>query len=165
MKNSAISVIIPALNEENYIGTLLESLKAQTFKDFEVIVVDGNSKDRTRDIAKKYAKVVVEKRPNMGLAKNTGAKLAKGEIIFFTDADSKLSKNLLKTYYELFKEKDVVAATGPLSPLEKTSPFLSFGFMFDTTTITNLTIRMGAPCNKCAKFCCAKIHIQAIRRL
>ena len=54
-----ISVIIPALNEEKYIRHSLDGLSHQTFKDFEIIVVDSNSKDRTRQIAKKYAKVIV----------------------------------------------------------------------------------------------------------
>ena len=77
----AISVIIPALNEEKYIGNVLDALRKQTFKDFEIIVVDGNSTDRTREIAKKSAKVIIEKRPRIGLARNTGAKLAKADLL------------------------------------------------------------------------------------
>jgi cellulose synthase/poly-beta-1,6-N-acetylglucosamine synthase-like glycosyltransferase len=55
-----ISVIIPALNEEKYILNSLEGLKKQSFKDFEVIVSDGGSSDRTREIARKYARVIID---------------------------------------------------------------------------------------------------------
>jgi glycosyltransferase involved in cell wall biosynthesis len=146
MKNPAISVIVPSLNEEKYIGNVFDGLDAQTFKDFEVIVVDGNSTDKTREIVKKRGgKVIIERRPHIGLARNTGAKAAKGEILFFTDADSKPSKDLFKTYYEYFKEKGAVAATGPLSPLEKTTDFLEFGYKFATITLVKLTFGLGKP--------------------
>lgn len=48
------SIVIPALNEENYIGTLLDSLVGQEFKDFEVFVVDGDSEDGTRKVVESY---------------------------------------------------------------------------------------------------------------
>ena len=69
----AISVIIPALNEEKYIRYVFEGLRSQTFKDFETIVVDGNSTDRTREIARKYAHVIIDKHTGIGRARNSGA--------------------------------------------------------------------------------------------
>ena len=113
-----ISVIIPALNEEKYILHSLEGLKKQSFKDFEVIVCDGNSTDRTREIAKKYAMVVIEKRKGMAAGRNGGARVAKGDILVFLDADTKPSKDLLKVYSNAFTN-GTVAATGPILPLEK----------------------------------------------
>jgi len=55
-----VSIIIPALNEEKTLPVLLDSIKAQDFSDYEVIVADANSKDRTREIAAEYGCRVVD---------------------------------------------------------------------------------------------------------
>ena len=54
-----ISVVIPTLNEEKYLPFCLESLTKQTFKEFEIIIADGNSTDKTQEIAHKYTKKVI----------------------------------------------------------------------------------------------------------
>ena len=61
-----LSVIIPTLNEENYIGYLLDCLVNQTLKDFEVIIVDGNSQDGTRDKALQFQGLLDIKFVNAG---------------------------------------------------------------------------------------------------
>ena len=71
MKNGspAISVVIPAFNEEKYLPACLEALKKQTFKNYELIVVDNNSTDKTAQIAKKFgARVVKEKKQGRNMA-------------------------------------------------------------------------------------------------
>jgi glycosyltransferase involved in cell wall biosynthesis len=90
-----VSVIVPARNEEANLGTCLESLVAQAGVDFEVIVVDDHSTDRTREIATSFARVrVIEAGPlpNGWTGKNnavtTGARQARGEWLLFTDADT-----------------------------------------------------------------------------
>ncbi len=140
-----ISVIIPAFNEEAYIAGVLESLTEQTFKDFEVIVVDKESTDRTRDIAAKYGKVIIEKREGIGLARNTGVQAAKGKIIFFTNADTKLAKNALGVHAKAFKNKKLVAASGPLVPLEETTAFIRFGYRFASVWLAKLSFALGQP--------------------
>ncbi len=140
-----ISVVIPTFNEEGYIKNVFDGLKRQSFKDFEVIVVDGNSTDRTREIARKYGKVVIEPKRNIGAARNTGVKYAKGEIVFFTNADTKPSKGLFKIYNELFKDKEIVAATGPLVPLEKATPFIRFGYWFASVNLAKFSFSIGKP--------------------
>jgi GT2 family glycosyltransferase len=141
-----ISIVIPAFNEENYIKTVFEGLKEQTFRNFEVIVVDGNSTDRTREIVKKNGgKVMIEPKRNIGAARNIGAKLAKGNLIMFTNADTKVSKNLLKTYAELFRDKDVVAASGPLIPRESTTGFIRFGYKFASVYLARISFAIGKP--------------------
>ena len=65
-KSMKFSVIIPTLNEEKYVGVLLNSLEKQEFKDFEVLVVDGNSKDSTCKVVRAYTKSV----PNFRLIKS-----------------------------------------------------------------------------------------------
>ncbi len=105
MKNSPkISVVIPAYNEEKYLPNLLSSLKSQSFRDFEIIVVDNNSTDKTAKIARSFgAKVVKEKIKGMTPAREKGFSSAKAEIIARTDADSTVSKNWLETIYQAFQ--------------------------------------------------------------
>ncbi|MCL5427597.1 MAG: glycosyltransferase family 2 protein, partial [Candidatus Marsarchaeota archaeon] len=95
-KRPEISVVVPAVNEERYIGYMFEGLSRQVFRNFEVIVVDGNSTDKTRDIARANgAKVIIEKRRGIGRARNVGAMTARGRIIVFIDADTKPSPTFL----------------------------------------------------------------------
>ncbi len=141
----AISVIIPALNEEKYIRHVLDGLRVQTFRDFETIVADGNSTDGTREIARRSARVVVEKRRGIGIARNTGAKAAKGNLLVFLDADTRPSKALLETYYDAFKNTDDVAATGPILPLERTKKRVNLGYKFVSILFVKSSILFGRP--------------------
>lgn len=87
------SVIIPTLNEEKFLPKLLTSLAGQTDKNFEVIVVDGASRDKTVAVAKTFAKklpklqVLVSAKASLPLQRNLGAKAATGEWLVFADAD------------------------------------------------------------------------------
>src|ERR1700733_2854768 len=113
-----ISVVIPAYNEETYLPACLEALNNQTYpKDkFEIIVVDNNSKDKTPLIAKKAgATVITEKIQGHVFALNAGMKKARGEIIASTDADTRVNKDWLAIIERVFRDKDVVAVTGPAS--------------------------------------------------
>ncbi len=83
-----ISVVIPTLNEEESIGHVLDKIPKDKKYDWEIIIVDGNSKDRTREIAeKKGAKVITEKRKGYGRAYKTGFQHASGDIIVTMDGD------------------------------------------------------------------------------
>lgn len=93
----SISVVIPAYNEEKYIEKVLQSLTFQTYKDFEVIIVDNNSSDSTGKIARKYgARVIFQKKRGLPLARQTGFMIAKGDIIVSTDADVVVQPDWLK---------------------------------------------------------------------
>lgn len=85
-----LSIIIPTLNEEKYLPLLLDSIKEQDFKDYEIIVADAGSKDNTVDIAKKYGCTVV-KGGLLPVGRNRGADAAKGDILLFLDSDVLLS--------------------------------------------------------------------------
>ncbi len=90
------SFVIPTLNEGKYIEDCLKSIQKQDRKDHEIIVVDSYSRDRTVQIARKYsARVLFEKRKGPGIARNTGAKHAKGKIIIFADADVRFERGFL----------------------------------------------------------------------
>lgn len=90
------SVVIPTLNEEAWLPNLLSDLKNQTYKEFEVIVVDGNSEDKTKAVAKRFQrlipnlKVINSNIRNVSVQRNLGAKQAKGKYLLFVDADSGL---------------------------------------------------------------------------
>lgn len=141
-----ISVIVPAFNEERYIKHLFRGLKAQTFRNFEVIVVDGNSTDHTREISKKCgATVVIDRKKNIGEARNCGVRSSSGEILLFTNADTTASSDLLMAYHELFKDRRVAAATGPLVPLEDTTKFIEFGYMFASVVLAKASFALGKP--------------------
>jgi len=95
--NIRFSIVIPCYNEEKYIAKTLKSIHKQDFTGaYEVIVVDNNCTDKTAEIAKKYgAKVIKEHRPGVCWARQAGTKVAKGEIIISTDADTTFDKNWL----------------------------------------------------------------------
>jgi glycosyltransferase involved in cell wall biosynthesis len=87
-----ISVIVPAFNEETYIGKTLSSLQlaaANCGCTVELIVVDNASTDRTSGLARSFGALVVsEARHNIGRVRNAGARIARGEVLVFVDADS-----------------------------------------------------------------------------
>lgn len=91
-----ISIVIPTLNEEKYLPKLLSCIKEQTFSDYEVIVADANSKDKTREIAKSFGAVVVDG-GMPGVGRNRGGEVAKGEMLFFLDADVTFNKKFLNS--------------------------------------------------------------------
>ena len=124
-KKPKLSVVVPTLNEENYIPNLMESLRNQTFKDFEVIVCDDKSEDRTVQIAVRYgARVIINNRVGEFKSRNIGAENAKGEIIVFTSADAILPKDVfIKTWKEFSRDRELVALFRPLFPYD--GPFWS----------------------------------------
>ncbi len=120
-----LSIIIPTLNEEDYLPRLLHSIKKQNFKDYEIIVADAGSKDNTLEIAKKYDCIIVPGGlPAKG--RNNGAKVAKGDLLFFLDADTILANNFLETSFKEFNSRKIDIASFCLRPYpeKKISYFL-----------------------------------------
>ncbi|MBR9682060.1 MAG: glycosyltransferase [Candidatus Aenigmarchaeota archaeon] len=103
-----ISVIIPTYREEKYIKKTLESVRKQTYPNYEIIVVDGNSPDATRKIARKYADKVINLRERgVAKARNVGTKVATGDIFVFLDGDTIIEKNFIKKIVNLFRNKNI----------------------------------------------------------
>jgi len=119
MKRLSVSIIIPTLNEEKYIEKTLKALKNQDFEGkFEIIVADGMSKDNTVKIAEKYAdKIILVKKRGIAAGRNEGARVAKGDVLIFVDADTVLLPNTISELVKAFKEKKVVGAACPIIPL------------------------------------------------
>lgn len=90
-----VSIVVPSMNSGKYIKQCLESIKDQTYKNIEIIVVDNGSKDNTRDIAKKYTKNVFIHGPERSAQINFGATKAKGKYIYRVDADFVLEKDVV----------------------------------------------------------------------
>jgi len=111
-----LSIIIPTYNEEKYLPLLLKSIKNQSFKDYEIIIADNKSKDKTRQIAKKYkCKIVDGGKPSIG--RNNGAKVAKSDILFFIDADCTIKKSFLQKALNEIKNKNIDVAGCYAQPL------------------------------------------------
>lgn len=116
-----ISVIVPTYNEESNIEQCLQSLANQSIprSEYEIIVVDGNSKDRTREIAEKYADLVfIQTRKKVGGARNDGAEASKGDIIATTDADCIIPRDWLARIEAGFRDPGVVQLYGLVEPIE-----------------------------------------------
>lgn len=97
-KKPMISVVIPTYNEERDISDCLRSLKKQSYKPIEIIVVDDGSTDKTREIVKKFkgVRLIEGEHKGPGFSRNLGAKNARGEILSFVDADMTFHKDYLK---------------------------------------------------------------------
>ena len=115
-----VSVIVPCYNEEMVLKSSLLSLIDQTYKNYEIIVVDDGSSDKTYLIAKSMEFIENNKRlvaltkPNAGKANalNFGISKAKGELILTVDADSKLSSSAIELMTEYFDDPQIGAVAG-----------------------------------------------------
>jgi glycosyltransferase involved in cell wall biosynthesis len=111
-----ISFVIPSLNEEEGIGKTLTEIPVEKLEkmgyDVEIIVVDGNSADHTREIAQKcHSEVLMEKEKGYGRAYKTGFKRAKGDIIITLDADASYPAGDVSKFVELLFEQDLYFIT------------------------------------------------------
>lgn len=91
------SIIIPVYNVEKYLKKCLDGVFNQTYKDYEVIVVNDGTKDNSMDIVKDYnVKVINQKNQGLSAARNAGVKKAIGDYLIFLDSDDYWEKDLLK---------------------------------------------------------------------
>ena len=125
MNKQKVSIIIRTKNEDNWLEACIKSIKSQTYKNFEIILVDNNSKDRTLEIAKKYKiKIIKIKKFLPGKAINLGIRNSNGSIIVCLSAhciptNNKWLLNLIKP----LKNKKVAGCYGRQKPLAYSSVF------------------------------------------
>lgn len=140
MKKYFFSVIIPTLNEEKYLPKLLSNLVNQQYKNFETLVVDGRSEDKTVALVDKFKKnldlkVVISKKRSVAYQRNLGAKKAKGSYLVFLDADSGVNKTFLKKL-ELYIKTTSALIIAPrisitkISAIEKTVNSISNNLIY-----------------------------------
>ena len=112
-----ISLVIPAYNEEKYIGSCLEyAIASCGEKLFEIIVIDNASTDKTGEIAKSFAgvKVIYEEKKGLTRARERGFRESQGDIIWYIDADTRMPLGWYDTVVKEFsKDKNLACLTGP----------------------------------------------------
>lgn len=111
-----ISIIIPVYNLEKYISECIDSVLSQTYQNFEIILVDDNSKDASVSVIKEFAErdariklILLEENHGAGYARNVGMKYAEGDYLMFLDGDDFFEKDMLEKLYKSSKinESDV----------------------------------------------------------
>lgn len=114
MKNKKVAVVVPAYNAEKTINKCLNSLLNQTFKNFEIIVIDDGSQDSTVKIVKSFVnknsnriKLICQKNKGVSCARNMGIRHAYADYITFMDADDYVDQNYLETLIMPVYEKNV----------------------------------------------------------
>jgi len=148
MKNPRISVIIPAHNEEGVIKRSIKSVLDQTFQDFEIVVVNDGSTDRTKEIVENYVendkriKIISSKTGHSGAyARNKGSAIAEGEILVFLDADALISEGFLKMVDKDFKDFKVDGLVHPKKDIHNN--FLSKCIALMAGNSRNLAKKIG----------------------
>jgi len=147
MKNY-FSVIIPTLNEEKYLPKLLGDLARQNDGTFEVLVVDGNSDDETKKMAKSFSKLFPfsffeNQKRNVAYQRNFGASKANGDYLFFLDADSRLTANFIKKLKNEIEKKKGLLFLPAVAP-EKNN--YQDKLMFNiTNSLVDLSQKIGNP--------------------
>lgn len=111
-----LSIVIPVYNDQDHLQECLESIANQTKKPDEVIIVDNNCTDESMKIAKKFkfVRIVKEKKQSVLYARTAGLNAAKSDVIGRIDADTLIDKDWSKNVLAIFKDKGVMAATGPM---------------------------------------------------
>lgn len=106
MSEPFFSVVIPAYNRQDFITNTLKSVLAQTYSNFEILIVDDGSVDKTAEVVKKMAgsdqriKYIWQENSERGAARNNGIKNAKGEYVVFLDSDDEWMSNHLQVLHQ-----------------------------------------------------------------
>ena len=99
-----VSVIITTKNSSNTLNRCLKSIKNQSYQNTEIIVIDNNSTDNTKEIAKKYTKLIFNKGPERSAQRNFGARKSKGVYLYIVDSDFVLDSSVVKECVEEAKK-------------------------------------------------------------
>ncbi len=127
-----MSVVIPVLNEERYIGTLLSDIVGQTRKADEVIIVDAGSTDDTVSVARRFPGVaLLTGSPPVAVGRNLGARSARGDVLIFFDADVRLQRGFFEGFLEEFEEKRLDVACPSYVPYRSTPAVRSIHAFFN----------------------------------
>lgn len=115
---TAISVIIPVYNTEQYVARCLDSILSQPVNNIEIICVDDGSTDNSLAVLKAYAQkdsriiVITQENQGVGAARNRGMEIARGEYIHFVDSDDIVAQNVYEKWYSVAVEQKADVCTG-----------------------------------------------------
>ena len=116
--NNFISIIITTKNEEKNIRNILNSINNQTFKNYNVIVVDNNSTDKTKSLAESLGAKVLNKGPERSAQRNFGVSESNGKYVLILDADMILEKEVLEELHEaILKDSNLKTLTIKEEPI------------------------------------------------
>jgi len=126
-----LSIIIPIYNTEKYLAECLDSILSQSYTDYELILINDGSDDRSGDICREYAKndsrIVFKEQKNGGVsdARNTGISMAKGDYVIFCDSDDTMVSGALEKImsYVLEKNYDILMCTYIMDFEDGSEPF------------------------------------------
>jgi glycosyltransferase involved in cell wall biosynthesis len=160
------SIIIPALNEEKHLPLLLQALQSQTEKDFEVIVVDGGSTDKTEEKAHafegKFSKFTYhkEKLKSVGMSRNAGAKLAAADWLIFFDADVVINPDFLEKINKVISDwkPDVMTAWNSTKDKGIAGKMMLFLISFGIFLVHKIRAFANGPCIIIKKSLFGQIH-------
>ena len=112
MRSFTFSIIVPVYNSESFIKVCLDSILEQTYPDFELLLIDDGSTDRSGEICDKYAgkdsriRVFHEKNEGVSASRNKGLEMASGRYVNFVDSDDWVSPDYLQSYVDARKDFD-----------------------------------------------------------
>ena len=118
MEQPLISIIVPIYNVSKYLDRCMDTILNQTYKNLEIIMVDDESPDdcgkKCDEYAKKDDRIVVihKKNAGLGMARNSGLEIAKGQYVGFIDSDDYVSKDMFEKLYETLKENNADTCFG-----------------------------------------------------
>lgn len=130
-----VSVVIPALNEERHIGSLLSDLATQTRPPEEILVVDAGSTDETISVVRRYPFVrLLSGKPPVAHGRNLGGRNAEGEILIFLDADTRLSQSFCEDFLREFESRGLDIACPAYYPQLSMPAVHAFHYFFNLMT-------------------------------
>ena len=165
MEKPTFSIVIPAHNEEQYIGKCLEAIRtaAKQVPDcgIQIIVAANRCTDRTAEIAKQYGAEVVEDGSRcIAAVRNTGAKAARGEYLVTVDADSYMAPDALKQVREKLESGKFIGG-GANPRFERASPGIFFTTLYIAVHLVPVMLRSGGMLSG-AMFWCRKADFDAV---
>jgi glycosyltransferase involved in cell wall biosynthesis len=117
----SLSVVIPALNEERHVGSLLSDIAGQTRKADEVVVVDASSEDGTISVVQRFPGVILlAGSPPVAVGRNMGGRRAHGDVLIFLDADVRLPEDFFEGFLEGFERRRLEVACPSYVPCDST---------------------------------------------
>jgi glycosyltransferase involved in cell wall biosynthesis len=147
------SVIIPCYNSEETIERALKSVANQSFRDFEIVVVDDGSSDKTREVIEKTeieCRYIYQENSGASRARNRAVAEAKGEFLAFLDSDDEWHKDKLKIQYEYIKKLNIefISTNYTYTEFAEVDEIETIEYSFDNFIITN---RTSTPCTVVSK--------------